>query len=257
MLPPPAEIAVLLRPIHRLLDGALGAGVEAPAGDCYVDPARDTPFPSSSGNQLRGLGSAAAPTAEQVREWVARYRQAGMQRCFAAIHPGPFAAAAAEVLAAHGFTPFKGTSYPTLARRLDDLPHATCPFSITVHARQPPTAVAPALDQLYGDAKWRKACTIPGVTWVLASAAQQVVAATMLLQVQECAYLSHAQTLESHRRQGAQRALIATRLALARDAGCTIALVETLARCKESLRNLRHSGFVESYAKQVLVLTLT
>lgn len=253
----PADLAIAMRPLQRLLDGSNNSDLHSPAGDCHIDTAADTPFPSSSGNHLRGLGIAEAPTSAQVQAWVARYRAAGVQRCFAWIHPGPFATAAEARLSEHGFTPFRGTSYPTLARTFDGaLPVASCPFVITAHAGLPDAPVAQGLDRLYGEPSWRMACRVPDVTWLVASDTGAVVAASMLVYYDGIAYLGRAQTAESHRRRGAQRALIARRLALAQDAGCRIATVETLRRCKESLRNLLHSGFVEIYAKQVLTLVV-
>ncbi len=252
----PATLAAALRPLHRQLDGTPECDCDA-AGDCSVDPAEDTPYPSSNANHLRGLGIATAPTAAQVQRWIARYRVAGVSRCFAAVHPGPAHEPAIAVLAQHGFTPFRGTTYPVLARDLRYLPTAEPPFPLTVFTQGIPPDIARDLDALYAQAGWRRKMTHLGSHWLVAKDGDAVVAAGLVVIHGPLAWLGMAATRESHRRRGLQRSLIARRLAIAHQAGCQLAVAETLGRLKESLRNLQHAGFREIYSKQVLVRDLT
>jgi GNAT superfamily N-acetyltransferase len=60
-----------------------------------------------------------------------------------------------------------------------------------------------------------------------------------------------AATAESHRRRGAQQALIATRLERAERLGCAIEVSETLYMLEHSWRNLQRAGFQEAYEKEV------
>ena len=61
-------------------------------------------------------------------------------------------------------------------------------------------------------------------------------------------------TLSSHRRRGAQSALLSTRLLAAREAGCRVAYVETGPDGPEernpSFRNMRRAGFVPLYRRR-------
>ena len=60
-----------------------------------------------------------------------------------------------------------------------------------------------------------------------------------------------ARTVETHRKRGAQQALIAKRVERAEQLGCTILVSETLTMLEHSLRNLQRAGFVEVYDKEV------
>jgi GNAT superfamily N-acetyltransferase len=60
-----------------------------------------------------------------------------------------------------------------------------------------------------------------------------------------------AATAESHRRRGAQQALIAKRIERAEQAGCSTLVSETLYMLEHSYRNLQRAGFREAYEKEV------
>jgi GNAT superfamily N-acetyltransferase len=60
-----------------------------------------------------------------------------------------------------------------------------------------------------------------------------------------------AATAESHRKRGAQQALIAKRVERAEQIGCSIMVSETLYMLEHSYRNLRRAGFQEVYEKEV------
>ena len=77
------------------------------------------------------------------------------------------------------------------------------------------------------------------------------VAIAALAVFEDMAYLLSASTREEDRRRGAQRALIAARLARAAQLGCAIAVSETLDILEHSLRNLQRAGFREVYEKEV------
>lgn len=66
------------------------------------------------------------------------------------------------------------------------------------------------------------------------------------------AQLSGASTLPPHRRRGVQTSLLAARLADARAAGCTIAVVTTEPGSK-SQQNVQRQGFALLYARAVMV----
>jgi len=64
-------------------------------------------------------------------------------------------------------------------------------------------------------------------------------------------YLTTAVTAEGDRGRGAHSALIAARIAKARELGCTALAVETLTILERSLRNLERAGFRVVYEKEV------
>lgn len=66
------------------------------------------------------------------------------------------------------------------------------------------------------------------------------------------AQLAGAATLPAHRRQGVQSTLAATRLALAADAGCDVAVVTTQPGSK-SQQNVQRQGFQLLYSRAVLL----
>ncbi len=77
------------------------------------------------------------------------------------------------------------------------------------------------------------------------------VAIAALAVFEDLGYLMAAATAESHRRRGAQQALIAKRIERAEQAGCSLQVSETLYILEHSYRNLRRAGFREVYEKEV------
>ncbi len=95
---------------------------------------------------------------------------------------------------------------------------------------------------------WHEACVgRAGWTHVLAWQERMPVAAASLFVQGDAAWLGHARTLPSHRRMGAQRALLSARVRIATRQGARFLATETgpdwpdVAR--ESLRNVRWAGF--------------
>jgi hypothetical protein len=251
--PDAAHIAEAMRAMKRHLDRGLRSLMPAsPAGDCLLDAANDTEFPSSNGNAITGMGIEAAPTVEQTAAWLAAYRAAGVRRCFAWVHQGRAAAAARSALAAAGFAPFKGPDYPTLVRAAGaPAPAAPCPSDIVELDADARARHQQALARLYRDAaRFFAVAALPGATCVAACEHGVPIAASVVVRLQGWAWLGWMSTAEAHRRRGAQRALIAARLALAgRD--CQWAVAETLSILAASLRNLAWAGFAHAYDKQV------
>ncbi len=66
------------------------------------------------------------------------------------------------------------------------------------------------------------------------------------------AQLCGAATLPAHRRRGVQGALLAARLAEAREAGCDVAVVTTQPGSK-SQENVQRQGFDLLYTRAILV----
>src|SRR6266478_5992717 len=72
-----------------------------------------------------------------------------------------------------------------------------------------------------------------------------------LSRIRRTGYLTAAATAESHRKRGAQQALIAKRVERAERIGCSLLVSETLYMIEHSYRNLQRAGFQEVYEKEV------
>jgi GNAT superfamily N-acetyltransferase len=77
------------------------------------------------------------------------------------------------------------------------------------------------------------------------------VAIAALCVFEDLGYLTAAATAESHRKRGAQQALIAKRVERAERIGCSLLVSETLYMLEHSYRNLQRAGFQEVYEKEV------
>jgi GNAT superfamily N-acetyltransferase len=77
------------------------------------------------------------------------------------------------------------------------------------------------------------------------------VAIATLCIFEDLGYLMAAATAESHRKRGAQQALIAKRIEQAERLGCSLLVSETLYMIEHSYRNLERAGFQEVYEKEV------
>jgi hypothetical protein len=86
---------------------------------------------------------------------------------------------------------------------------------------------------------------------VLATKCGQPAATGSLYIQNELGYLGNGKTLEVFRRQGAQNALIATRVSMAAALGCLDVVSETYRFLESSYRNLIRAGFVELYARSI------
>jgi len=91
----------------------------------------------------------------------------------------------------------------------------------------------------------------PGVHHFMAFEAERPVASAVLCVFEQLGCLSLALTAEPFRRRGAQRALIAKRIAKAMALGCRTIVSETLSILEDSLGNLQNAGFEVIYEKEV------
>jgi GNAT superfamily N-acetyltransferase len=89
----------------------------------------------------------------------------------------------------------------------------------------------------------------PGWTFVVAEADSRIAATGAVFVDGSTAWLGVGATLAEYRNRGAQSALLAARIALAADAGCTAIATETgesiAGEVNPSLNNIRRAGFVQ------------
>lgn len=205
---------------------AVGLGVNRPASEAELDEVL---------SHMQGHGlSFAVPVAPQ-------YRPAEL----------------ASWLEQRGFT--RGYAWMKFHQRCDDLPQATNDLDIRVIGSDLgeefgrivaagfalPSTVVPWLGALPGRANW---------VCVMAFSGRIPVATGALYVNGDHAWLGFGATLESHRRHGAQTALLARRLREGKARGARIAVTETGKRLPDkpsnSYRNILRAGFEEAYLRQ-------
>jgi GNAT superfamily N-acetyltransferase len=100
----------------------------------------------------------------------------------------------------------------------------------------------------------------PGWDHYAAWDGEQLVATGAVFVAERTAWFGFAATLEGHRSQGAQSALITRRFAAALARGCDWVVTETAEQTTERLapsyKNLQRLGFTEAYRRDNYVVTL-
>jgi GNAT superfamily N-acetyltransferase len=153
-------------------------------------------------------------------------------------------------LEGHGLLRVRRTGYPTLWRTTRSPVHFKTDFDV----REVTTdEIDAARDQL-GDTLWpeyARSAGRKGFVHYMAFDGNQPVAIAALCVFEDIGYLLAATTAESHRKRGAQQALIAKRIERSEQMGCTVQVSETMYMLEHSYRNLQRAGFREAYEKEV------
>ncbi|HTS51947.1 MAG TPA: hypothetical protein VMH26_01625 [Burkholderiales bacterium] len=165
--------------------------------------------------------------------------------------------ALASWLERRGFT--RGYAWMKFCRPCDGAPQAASDLEIRIIGRDHgaefgrvvaegfglPAAVAPWVGALAGRVNW---------VCVMAFGGGTPIAAGAVYVNRKYAWLGFGATLASHRRQGAQTALLARRLSEAAARGARVAVTETGERLPDkpsnSYRNILRAGFEEMYVRQ-------
>ena len=203
-------------------------------------------------NRVIGLGLEAAADENQLDAAIAHFR--GVEGGFAVnLSPRARPASIQQWLEARGLATF--FHHLPHGREAGDAPDSGSSLLVREVSREDASHwSALAASHAEGDAvhhqrAWNEAC-IGRVGWthVLAWQGKAPVAAAAMYVHGDAAWFGHARTLPSHRRMGAQRALLAARIRIATRQGARWLATETgpdwpdVAR--ESLRNVRWAGFV-------------
>ena len=201
-------------------------------------------------NRIVGLGLEGAATEEQLDDAIAA--MAGL-RYYVSVSPSAQSAEIGEWLLARGFEPSWG--WMQFQRGLDPVPSET---SLTVREIGPERGAefAQILRTAYGlpEALEEIIAAVPGhPAWYcwLALAGDEPAGAAALFVEDGAGYLGLAGTAVEHRGRGAQTALLAARVARARELGCDAVFTETGEQVPDrpsaSYRNIVRSGFEELY----------
>lgn len=224
-----------------------------PFGCCYVslDPARQHQNASANWNRVHLCGAEPGLRPEGLSRLIEQFRAAGVTRFFVWLSPGPDMETVRGWLAQAGFKPrMQWTRYPTLVRASLELP----PFRTDLVVREARATDLAAAHEAVGDMMWgeyERSFGKDGFAHFMAFDGTRPVAIGALAVFEGLGYLTNATTATPDRKRGAQSALIAARIAKARELGCTSLAVETLTLLEHSLRNLERAGFRVAYEKEV------
>ncbi|MGA7995904.1 MAG: GNAT family N-acetyltransferase [Bradyrhizobium sp.] len=224
----------------------------APFGGCYVtiDPGRQAPYASANLNRVYLCGAEAGMGPESATRLIDLFSAEGVKRFFVWLSPGPDMDVARGWLKESGLSRVRRTGYPTLYRNGP----GPAPFKTDLAIRQVGADdIAAAREQL-GETLWpeyARPAGQPGFFHYMAFDGERPVAIAALCMFEDIGYLMAAATVESHRKRGAQQALIAKRIECAELLGCSSLVSETLYMLEHSYRNLQRAGFREAYEKEV------
>jgi GNAT superfamily N-acetyltransferase len=234
-----------------------GSGVRkqfdgAPFGSCYVtvDPGRQGSAASANLNRVYLCGTETGLQPEGLDRLIELFTAEGVKRFFVWLSPGPDMDRVRGWLRERGLSRPRWTAYPTLCRE----GHTPVQFRTDLEIREVGTAEIAAAHEQLGETLWPEYASSAGrdnFFHYMAFDGTLPVAIAALCMFEDLGYLMAARTAESHRKRGAQQALIAARLERAERIGCPILVSETLTMLEHSLRNLQRAGFREVYEKEV------
>ena len=223
-----------------------------PFGNCYVtiDPDRQARFASGNMNRVYLCGAEAGMDSDSVRHIIDLFTAEGIDRFFVWLSPGPGMEAVRGWLGASGLARVQWTGYPTLCRSVRSPVQFSTDFEVREVGADEIAAMHEPPDQTIWPDYVRTAGS-EGFFHYMAFDGERPVAIAALCIFEDIGYLMAAATAESHRRRGAQQALIAKRIERAEALGCAVEVSETLYMLEHSWRNLQRAGFQEVYEKEV------
>ncbi len=253
------ELSLKLRRLAAWLDGRCQPDslirkqfLGSPFGSCYVtvDPGRQGPFPSANLNRVYLCGTETGMDFDSVERLIDLFRAEGVRRFFVWLSPGPHMDVVRRWLQGSGLSRIRRTGYPTLCRSA----RSPLQFKTNLEIREVSVDDIEAARDRLGDTLWPEYARSAGTKdffHYMAFDGGEPVAIAALCIFEDIGYLMAAATAESHRKRGAQQALIAKRVERAEQLGCSIQVSETLYMLEHSYRNLQRAGFREVYEKEV------
>jgi hypothetical protein len=224
----------------------------APFGSCYVtvDPGHQDSAASVNLNRVYLCGTEAGLQPEGLDRLIDLFTAEGVKRFFVWLSPGPDMDRVRGWLKERGISRGRWTGYPTLCRE----GHTPVQFRTDLEIREVGADEIAAAHEQLGETLWPEYARSAGTDnffHYMAFDGTRPVAIAALCLFEDLGYLMAARTAETHRKRGAQQALIAARVKQAERLGYSILVSETLTMLEHSLRNLQRAGFRELYEKEV------
>jgi GNAT superfamily N-acetyltransferase len=224
----------------------------APFGSCYVtiDPDRQGPFASANLNRVYLCGRETGMETGSIARLIDLFADEGVKRFFVWLSPGPDMDMVRGWLEGCGLSRIRRTGYPTLCR--SGGPPAQ--FRTDLEVREVSADEIEEARGRLGETLWpeyARSAGEEGIFHYMTFDGRRPVAIAALCVFEDLGYLMAAATAESHRKRGAQQALIAKRVERAERIGCSMLVSETIYMLEHSYRNLQRAGFREVYEKEV------
>jgi hypothetical protein len=218
-----------------------------------IDPHNAKAYPSTNTNHVEHLGTSGLADRRILDEIIDLYRSSGVSRFFVYVSPSPQAAELEGWLQSAGME--KTVELSVFWRTTEGLEQPATPFDLRV-CREADGDKLRQVVNAEGDPFFSNAGTVdmlgtPGFHAFLACLEDRPAAMGSLYIQKDLGYLGNGKTLEPYRRQGAQSAIIAARVALAAERGCTDVVGETYWFLESSYRNLCRAGFTELYTRPI------
>jgi len=220
--------------IYAASPQALDCRVEAIAGATLLLAPR---VPVSYFNRVIGLGVFEPATETALDAIVERFRAARVADYWLHLNPVARPERLTEWLSARGFAPPARRTWAKFLRGPE--PYSAQPSALSVRTAKPATL-----------SSWFAGLVVrEDWYFVIAESGGRPVATGALFIAGAMAWLGVGATLDEHRNRGAQSALLAARIAIAAEAGCTLLATETgesiAGEVNPSLNNIRRAGFVQ------------
>lgn len=222
--------------------------------DVTINPAGGEAFPSNNRNRATALAGT-PPTLGDIEQTIAAFRSRGINPFFLWLGPGMDTP---EVLASLEHCALKEwpyVRYLVLARPAGNPIPARTNLQIVRIRPQQPCVKEADIASVYANEMAGRAyfatLGLEGYSHFVAIDAGVVAAAALLFTSGPVGYLGWSTTREDCRNKGAQSALIAARVRLAAELGCTVCASETNTVAQGSLRNLVRAGFEPAYTLRV------
>jgi hypothetical protein len=215
-----------------------------------LDPDSVSPAASRNHNRICLCATAGGLTREGFDELRGRFARRGVRRFFVWLSPGPGIELVREWLAMSGSRRVPWTRYPTMMLREPAAPQRRADFDVRTIGVAGFAAAKTALRDAVFEG-YARTLGKPGFQHFIAYDGARPIAVAALVKFGDIGYLTYAGTIESERGRGAQSALIAHRVAAAREQGCTHIVSQTLTMLEHSFANLQRAGFREVYEQEV------
>jgi GNAT superfamily N-acetyltransferase len=211
-------------------------------------------IPASYCNRAIGLGVFKPATERALDQILDRFAAARVSDFWLHLNPVAQPAQIADWLAARRLAPPPRRTWAKFLRGPEHYAARPSPLSVRPAERRDAAAIAQIVCEAFGMpatlAPWFAALVgRPGWHFVVAETDDRIAATGAAFVAGTTAWLGVGATLAAYRNRGAQGALLAARIALAADAGCTVLATETgesiAGEVNPSLNNIRRAGFVQ------------